>query len=108
LQTLNDTMTSVAKWSQKFHIPVWMNEYGVTTKQLNDATGRVSALRWFDSMYHYVWEARGIAMNAWDTNADYCLYGRETGCGNVDARAFDNGVLQKLHVSPSRTVEESQ
>jgi hypothetical protein len=100
VQTLNDTMSAVSAWGHKYGIPVWMNEYGVTTKQLNDTTGRHNALRWYGAMWDNVWSMRGMAMNAWDTNADYCLYGRESGCGNVNARGFDDDVLQALHIFP--------
>jgi len=119
LSTLNATMSSVAKWSAQFRIPVWMNEYGVTTKQLNDDVGRASvrrgaprgrasALRWYGATYAHAWKAFGFAMSAWDTNADYCLYGRDSGCGSLEARAFDEDVLAVLHVTKPASVEEQQ
>lgn len=45
-------------------------------------------------------------MSVWDTNSDYCVYGRG-GCGacksgcTLSAHKFDEPVLQALHISSS-------
>ena len=109
VRSMNETFADVAAWGARHGIHIWLNEFGVVAKQRNDPRGKPSVLRWYSALYENAWRRRGIAMSVWDTNSDYCVYGR-AGCGKcawgceLGAHAFDDEVLEALHVREATPV----